>query len=215
MTFALINVILSLILGIVPIFESSSNEDEDSTVLKYVDLSKDPILMSILHEAMGENGRMKYSPSEKVNYYSLYLKDEKDVIRCYVTAHTKKRLSNYDGWTGYTMVGSMPVIITNESKYRLTLHPETTRQFPMDPPSTPPYIYDPAEWFFLIKDDTYAMLIFGVGWIWDKPLDINIVRKEDRYRLIAPMRTFRPRRNDYSTYKLTDFFPNVSSDSIR
>lgn len=54
MTFALINVILSLILGIVPPFESSSsNEAEDSTVLEYVDISKDPTLMSILHEAMG------------------------------------------------------------------------------------------------------------------------------------------------------------------
>ena len=148
MTIALINVILSLILGIVPPFESSSNEDEDSAVLKYVDISKDHILMSILHEAMGENSRMKYSTSEKVNYYSLYLKDDKDIIRCYVTAHTKKRLSNYAGRTGYTMVGSMPVIITNESKYRLTLHPKTTKRFPMDSPSTPPYVYDPDEWFF-------------------------------------------------------------------
>ena len=214
MTMALINVILSLILGIVPPFESSSNEDEDSTVLKYVDISKDHILMSILHEAMGENRRMKYSTSDKVNYYSLYLKDDKDIIRCYVTAHTKKRLSNYAGRTGYTMVGSMPVIITNESKYRLTMYPETTRKFPMDHPSTPPYPYDPDERFFLIKDDNYALLVYGIGWIWDKSLDMNIVRREDRYRLIAPKRTFKTRKNDYSTYKLTDFVPNVSSDSI-
>ena len=214
MTIALINVILSLILGIVPPFESSSNEDEVSTVLKYVDISKDPILTSILHEAMGENSRMKYSTSEKVNYYSLYLKDEEDIIRCYVTAHIKKRLSNYDGCTGYTMIGTMPVIITNESKYRLNLLPEITRQFPMDAPSTPPYPYDPDERFFLIKDDNYAILVYGVGWIWDKTLDINIVRREDRYRITAPKRTFKTRKNDYSTYKLTDFVPNMSSDSI-
>ena len=214
MTLALINVILSLILGIMTSFESSSNEAEDSTVLKYVDINNDPILTSILHEAMGENSRIKYPSPEKVNYYSLYLREEKDIIHCYVTAHVKKKLENYDGYTGYTMVNAMPVIITNESKYRLILKPKITRQFPMDPPSTPPYIYDPAECFFLIEDDNYARLVFGVGWIWDKPLNINIVRRKDRYRLTAPKRRFKNRRNDYSTYKLTDFVPNVSSDSI-
>ncbi len=215
MTLALINVILSFILGMVPPFEPSSNEAEDSIVIKYVDISKDPILTSILHEAMWENSRIGYSSSEKVNYYSIYLKEENDMIRCYVTAHTKKRLGNYDGYTGYTMVNSMPVIITNESRYRLNLQQKTTRRFPMDPPSTPPFIYDPAEWFYIIDDDNYARLVFGVGWIWNKPLDVNIVRRNDRYRLTAPKRTYKKRRNDYSTYKLTDFFPNVLSDSIR
>lgn len=213
MTFTLINAILSLILGIVPSFEPSSNEAEDSVVIKYVDISKDPILTSILHEAMGENSRIGYSSSEKVNYYSIYLREENDLIRCHVTAHTKKNLANYDGYTGYTMVNSMPVIITNNSKYRLSLQSKTTGRLPMDPPSTPPFIYDPNEWFYIIKDDNYARLVFGVGWIWNKPLDINIVRRDDRYRLIAPKRTSK-KTNDYSTYKLTDFLPNVSSDSL-
>ena len=99
MIFTLINAILSLILGIVPSFEPSSNEAEDSVVIKYVDISKDPILTSILHEAMGENSRIGYSSSEKVNYYSIYLREENDLIRCHVTAHTKKNLANYDGYT--------------------------------------------------------------------------------------------------------------------
>ncbi len=194
MTYTIINAIFSLILGIMPAFERTSNEAEDSTVLKYVDLSKDSILMPILTEAMYENSHSPYSSNDKVNYFSLHLNEEKGIIRCYVTAHTKKKLSNFNGYTGYTMIGSMPVIITNDSKYHLELRPNNTKRFPTDPPDYPPYPYDPMEWFYIIQDDDYARFLWGVGWLWNKPVDVSKVKRSDKLRLTRPKRAFKPRK---------------------
>ncbi len=189
-----INVFLALILGIMPAFERPSNEAADSTELKYVDISNDPILTAILTEAINENRYIHYSSKENVNYFSLYMKEENGAIGCNVTAHTKKKLGNSNSRSGYTMIGSMPVIITNSSKYPLDISSNTTKRFPMDPPNYPPYIYDPQEWFYIIKDEDYARLVYSIGWLWNKPLDASTVKREDKYRLTRPRRAFKPRK---------------------
>ncbi len=194
MIYTFIHVFLTLILGILPSFESSSSEAEDSTELKYVDISNDPILTAILTEAIDENRHIHYSSKENVNYFSLYIKEENGAIRCYVTAHTKKKLGNSNSRSGYTMIGSMPVIITNNSNYPLDISPNATKRFPMDPPNYPPYIYDPEEWWYVIKDKDFARFVWGVGWLWNKPLGTSTVRKNNKIRLTRPKRALKPRK---------------------
>lgn len=190
-----------------PGFHWPSNETEDSIALKYIDISRDSILMPILSEVIYENSRTYYSPKEKVNYFSLYLKEDNGFIDCHLTAHTKKRLSNSTSYTGYTMKGSIPVIITNRSEYHLELHPDITKRFPLDPPDLPPYKYDPMEWFYVINNNDYGKLMWGIGWIWNKPLDASIVTNENKFRLTRPKRAYKKRKKYIDENLLHNNFP--------
>lgn len=157
---------LSTILLCCPSFFLHRPRDtEESLHIPEVNLENHPKIYSILKEIVN---KAKASTDEHVHYISVFFKNDTCGIRMNIVAQTKSSLFWYDGYTGYTCINDMPVIFTNHSNIELALKPEKQGVFPMADRYTPPIVYDPDEWWFILKDNGFYRYYDGRGWIWNK-----------------------------------------------
>ena len=159
-------------------------EEEDSILLRQVEIPENSQILKILNETLSENK----SNNHKIKYFTLDISNDKDVIDITIVAHTKEKLFHWNGYTGYLVLDSIPIIITNESNLKIKLSNLQNRYFPMDSPDDPPYFYDPQEWFFLIKNNDVARYVYSIGWIWDKPNKKGEKQTDSSFRLTRPRR---------------------------
>lgn len=131
-----------------------------------INLKNQPLLREIIKEVVTDEDAY----SDKVTFYTLDLSDNKDGILLHFVAHTKKKLFYYNGYTGYVMADTVPIIFDNKSSLRLHFIPNHFRNFLLSSPDTPPTVYDPDEWYYLIVKNNYAKYVFGEGWVWKKPV---------------------------------------------
>ncbi len=92
-----------------------------------------------------------------------------------VTRHSMKYLPTGTGCVGYDIYNGKTLFIFNDGKYKLPQPiPQVSKAFKIERPIPCPY--DPDEWEYLIKDDSFARYVFGIGWLWNrftKPNDDN------------------------------------------
>lgn len=179
--------VIAVLLMVLPIsvFKLSA-EDRDSILLRRIELFKNSSIFKIINEVVSEEKQKNY----KITFFSLNIKEGQDIDENYIriVAHTKNRLSNWDGYSGYDIIDSIPVIVINNSNMKIRFSNSQNRYFPMDSPDDPPYIYDPQEWFFLIKNNDVARYVYSIGWIWDKPNQKGKKQTDSSFRLTRPRR---------------------------
>lgn len=163
----------------------SPASDSDSILLQKIELSKKSQIFKIITEVISEERQN----SRQINFFTLDLKDDMDEIDVDIIGHTKEKLSNWDGYTGYAIVDSIPIIVTNKSKQKISFSKGQNKYFPMDSPYSPPYVYDPPVWSFRIKNEYIARYVPSIGWIWDNPSHDRSKHTGSSFRLTRPLRT--------------------------
>lgn len=179
--------VIAFLLLVLPLSTTNSwAYDVDSIQLRQIELPKDSPIFKIIKKAMSE---VQYK--KDLNFFTLDIKDgpEMDEVEIFIVAHPKKELFNWNGYSGYLCVGSIPFIITNESKLKLSFSDTQTKYFPMDLPNTPPYVYDPEVWEFRLKNEDISRYVPAIGWIWDSHIPDGGNHSNSSFRLTRPRRT--------------------------
>ncbi|MDE6695406.1 MAG: hypothetical protein K2K25_00840 [Muribaculaceae bacterium] len=177
---------MTFILMAMPVSTSKCvSTDSDSILLRKIELSKNSQIFKILNEVISEERQN----SRHINFFTLDLKDDMDEIDVDIVGHTKENLSYWDGYTGYVIVDSIPIIVTNNSKQKIRFSKGQNKHFPMDSPYSPLYVYDPPVWSFRIKNEDIARYVPSIGWIWNNPSHDRSKHTGSSFRLTRPIRT--------------------------
>lgn len=143
---------------------------EESLSLDEVNLSHHPQIFYIIEGVVKE---AQSSTSDKIHFLTVRLMNDSCGTIMKIVAHTRNNLSWYDGYTGYTIVDKMPVIIVNKSNIKLSNIPYHKGIFPMANHFSPPFVYDPNTWLFILRNNNHARYYEDRGWIWFKQMDFG------------------------------------------
>ena len=163
MSSILYNLLSVLLLSIWPFYIHEPSETEESLVLNEVDLSNHPQIYDIMKRIVNEGRRIN---TDKVSFMTVDLENDSCGIRMRIVAQVHKRLFWHDGYSGYTIIDDMPIIFENNSRIKLDEIPDSKGVFPMEQRFSPPFVYDPDIWLFLLKSNGYARYYHDRGWIW-------------------------------------------------
>lgn len=166
---------------------TANAETEDSPKDTVVNLNKIPIVQdSVMHPILRDVfSDVSELGSDKSTYYIVDITASNNLYNVRVTRHSRKNLPTGIGCVGYDIYNGKTLFIFNDGKYKL---PQPMSQAPMAFKVVRPIPcpYDPDEWEYLIKDNTFARYVFGIGWLWDRSMNTNNNNKSKN--VIAPKR---------------------------
>lgn len=153
---ALVTITILMATGVTP---------KDSFIeLPKIPLKQDSILNAILGDIFND---VSEKGVDKSNFYTIYITTVNGSQGVRITQETLEQLPSGEGCAGYDIYNGKTIFVFSDGVYQLP-KPENSATVVYKVKKPLPSPYDPEEWHFVIKDDSYARFIHGFGWLWDK-----------------------------------------------
>lgn len=141
-----------------------SSQKDECIELPKIPLKQDSILNAILTDIFDD---VSEKGIDKSNFYTVDMTTVNGSQVVLITQEFLDHLPSGAGCAGYDIFKGKTVFVFSDGVYQLPKSENSaTVVYRVKKPLPCPY--DPEEWHFIIKDDSYARYIYGFGWLWDK-----------------------------------------------